>query len=73
MWIKTDPRHLIYKRANIIILRPSILGRFQYEAGTGHVETKNDWSIDTSFTDHSSIETWDKDWLWTRFPDITTL
>ena len=66
-WIFEDPRYTIYKRCNIIILRPSGPAGI-WTAGTGFVETKNGWSITTSFTDHRLIDDWDKSWCWTRAP-----
>jgi hypothetical protein len=70
-WKKDDPRDTIYKRANIIILRPHISGH-GWEAGTGDVETKNSYCIWTFFENHPFFaegDKWDKDWLWCRAPD----
>lgn len=66
-WIFEDPRHTIYKRCNIIILRPAGPAGI-WHAGTGHVETKNGWSITTSFEDHRTIPEWDPSWCWARAP-----
>jgi hypothetical protein len=66
-WLHDDPRHTIYKRCNIIILRPAG-ARGHWHAGTGYVETKNGWSILTSFEDRRVIDEWDKTWLWSRAP-----
>jgi hypothetical protein len=71
-WKNTDPRHDIYKRANIIIIRPSSLGGGHKEAALGHVETKNVYCVFTDFKDgttHIGEESdWDEAWLWTRTP-----
>ena len=64
-WRNTDPRIHIYKRADIIILRPV------RDLGYGQVETKNGWSISTDFEDHRSIDEWDPDWFWSRAPDLS--
>jgi hypothetical protein len=66
-WNEGDPRQVIYKRANIIILRP--ISAYHYEAGTGTVETKNGWRITSSFENHSRIEEWDEAWLWSFAPN----
>ena len=66
-WNKGDPRNSINKRANIFILRPASSG-YHWETGIGNVETKNGWSIWTSFAGHSSIDNWDEDWLWSWAP-----
>lgn len=62
-WQNYDPRSIIYKRANIIILRPTHI------LGTGFVDTKDGWDIRTSFEDHRSIDKWDPDWKWCRSPN----
>ena len=70
-WKKTDPRHSINKRDNIVILRPSILGNGLMEASCAQVETKNEYCIFTSFDNHKVItenEKWDQDWMWTWAP-----
>lgn len=69
MWRKNDPRFDINKRASIIIARPSMRG--QWLTGTAHVDTKEGWSIITSFEDHRSIDKWDPDWTWCFAPDDT--
>jgi hypothetical protein len=71
-WKNTDPRIDIYKRARIVILRPSLLGGGILEAGVGQVETKNGYSILTDFENHSWVsedEKWDEAWYWIRTPD----
>lgn len=67
-WRDTDPRYDINKRSNIIILRPESYGH--WKAGTAHVETKEGWSIRTSFEDYRSIDDWNTDWLWCFAPLI---
>ena len=69
-WKSGDPRSELVglKHAAIVILRPHRDGGKRWEAGTAHVEMKHGWYIHTSFDDHSSIEKWDPDWLWTRAP-----
>lgn len=62
-WVYEDPRHTIWKRANIVILRPG--GR----AGTAHVECKHAWFIHTTFEDYPRIDEWDPAWCWARIPD----
>lgn len=76
IWEERDPRHTIYKRAKIIIIKPNIDGRSKLDIGIGDVETKNGYSIWTSFLDYNqkpiSIhegDDWDKDWKWIRFPE----
>lgn len=69
MWRNQDPREFINKRADILILRPGATGS-SYRVGQGQVETKNAWSIWTSFDDHKHIDEWDPLWWWdwSRFP-----
>lgn len=68
VWKYTDPRFDINKRADIVILRPSLVGHGHMNAGTAHVDTKEGWWIITDFPDHPSIEEWDPDWCWTFAP-----
>lgn len=74
VWLNTDPRISINKRADIIILRPACPGPGEYfvggkyMAGTGQVETKHGWYIHTSFADHHGVDDWDPTWLWTWAP-----
>ena len=71
MWHSTDPLHDLVgrKRANIIILRPSLTGH-HYDAGTGYCEMKHGWHVATSFTGEESriIDKWDQAWLWCLSP-----
>jgi len=67
-WLFEDPRHTIYKRCHIIILRPIGGGPGVWRAGTGYVETHQGWSITTSFEDHGVIHDWDPSWCWARAP-----
>jgi hypothetical protein len=72
-WKNSDPRIDINKRAEIVILRPSLTGKL--EAGTGSVETKHVYCVFTSFENHSLVsedEEWDEAWLWIRMPDKET-
>jgi hypothetical protein len=73
MWRNDDPREHINKRADILILRPT--GGTSYRVGQGKVETKNGWSIWTTFEDHQHIEDWDPLWWWdwSRFPGIVVM
>jgi hypothetical protein len=73
MWRNDDPREHINKRADILILRPT--GGTNYRVGQGQVETKNGWSIWTTFEDHQHIEDWDPLWWWdwARFPGIVVM
>ncbi len=69
-WKKTDPRHSINKRDDIVILRPAI-GHGLFYAGTAHIDTKETWCIFTDFEDHSLInadDEWNPDWQWTWAP-----
>jgi len=69
-WKNTDPRDEIYKRATIVIVRPSLNGA--PETGIGHVETKNGYSVLTDFEIHSMVsedEKWDEAWWWIRAPE----
>ena len=69
MWKATDPRIDINKRAFIVILRPSLLGG--WTAGTAYVDTKEVYTICTSFKDYQVIgadENWDPDWKWAFGP-----
>ena len=69
-WKRTDPRLAINKRAEIVILRPAVSGGF-WAAGMGSVETKNAYSVLTSFDDHPLVgedEEWDIDWRWSLAP-----
>jgi hypothetical protein len=74
MWKNTDPRVDIYKWARIVILRPSLLGFGNMIAGIGEVETKNTWTIFTSFSDRRSYidadTKWNEDWYWARAPEV---
>lgn len=66
-WRYTDPRSEINKRAKIIILKPE--QGSNWEAGTGFVDTKDGWYIDTSFDrQFSENDEWDQDWCWTWAP-----
>lgn len=70
-WSNADPRDTIYKRANIIILRPNTQGQFGNEVGEGWVETKEGYHIHTTFEDHRHIsadDKWDPIWWWVRGP-----
>lgn len=69
VWKNTDPRYDINKRDDIVILRPSLSGH--WEAGIGHVDTKNGWDIFTNFENRSFIsadDEWDEMWQWTFAP-----
>lgn len=69
MWKNSDPRTDINKRDVIVILKPGLNTAF--ETGIGYVETKNGWSIRTSFENHkliSETDKWDQDWLWCYAP-----
>ena len=71
MWKNTDPRLDIDKRADIVILRPSLTGFGHRTAGVGQVETKNGWSVHTSFEDYKCLhasEEWNPDWQWAFGP-----
>lgn len=68
MWSNEDPRERINKRADILILRPT--GGSSYRVGQGQVETKNGWSIWTTFEDHKYIESWDPLWWWDWAPTL---
>jgi len=71
MWKNIDPRLCIDKRADIVILRPSLNGHGQRTAGTGQVDTKEVWCISTSFDDYSLIgvgDDWNPDWYWAFGP-----
>lgn len=73
MWSSTDPRLDINKRAFIVILRPSLTGHGHKMAGVGQVETKNGWSIYTSFDDYKYINAdaaWNPDWQWAFQPRV---
>ena len=62
-WSNEDPRLTIYKRADIIIVRPD------GKTGKARVETHHGYSIITSFDDHGSIDDWDQDWFWIHAPE----
>jgi hypothetical protein len=69
VWLTTDPRYSINKRADIVILRPDLEGRL--EASIGYVDTKDSWSIWTSFENRSFIsadDKWQDGWFWTWAP-----
>jgi hypothetical protein len=69
-WKNTDPRDEIYKRATIVIVRPNLNGA--PETGIGFVETKNGYSILTSFENHGLVdegEKWDEAWWWILAPE----
>ena len=67
-WRNIDPREIYtYNRKNIVILRPNTSG-ITYVAGTASIDTKNNYSIITSFEDHKCIEDWDIDWWWIEAP-----
>jgi hypothetical protein len=73
-WSNADPRDTIYKRANIIILRPNTQGQFGNEVGEGWVETKEGYHIHTTFEDHRNIsadDKWDPIWWWVMGPAKT--
>jgi len=70
-WRNTDPRYLINKSADIVIIRPSIKGHGLLEAGIGYVSTKESWSIWTPFENYKLIsvdDKWNTDWSWTWAP-----
>jgi hypothetical protein len=70
IWKKEDPRFLINKRADIVVLRPSLLGSC-FTALMGSVETKNGWSIILECEDYKYIsadDNWPQDWVWTWAP-----
>jgi hypothetical protein len=72
IWRNTDPRYLINKWADIVIIRPSTEGRGKLEAGIGHVSTKECWSIWTPFENYKYIsvdDKWNTDWSWTWAPN----
>jgi len=67
-WYSEDPRETISKRGMIVILRRGDKG---WESLIGQVEVKNDWCIFISgLSNISHGDKWDKDWLWTRFPEV---
>lgn len=69
IWKNSDPRLDIYKRAEIIIIKPGINGK---EIGFGSVETKNSYDIFTNFENYKLIsadDNWDDSWIWTRIPE----
>jgi hypothetical protein len=71
IWSNADPRNTIYKRATIVILRPRASGH-GWETGIGQVETKNGYSVLTSFENHDLVaegEKWDELWMWVRAPE----
>jgi hypothetical protein len=68
VWRNQDPREYINKRADILILRPT--GGTRYRVGQGQVETKNAWSIWTTFEDHQHIDEWDPLWWWDWAPQL---
>jgi hypothetical protein len=69
-WRRGDPRALIYKHREIIILRPSTSG-YGWTAGTASVETKHTYSILTSFEDYPLIDDWNEDWAWCFAPELS--
>jgi len=71
IWKREDPRLLINKRANIVVLRPSLLGHGNFSPLMGYVETKNGWSIILECEECALIsadDNWPQDWVWTWAP-----
>lgn len=65
LWQNTDPRFSVGKYADIVILRPD------REPCQAQVDTKNGWSICTSYDDHGHLgadAVWNQDWQWTWAP-----
>lgn len=69
-WSNEDPRWTIYKRADIVVIRPSSLGHNHREACLAQVETHHAYSVVTDFKEgrHAFYEgdTWDDTWWWER-------
>lgn len=64
-WRSTDPRIDIYKRADIVIIRPD------GSISKAHVDTKEVYCIFTDFSDYRSIcenKNWDSSWKWIYGP-----
>jgi hypothetical protein len=73
MWSNTDPRESIDKRANIIILRPSLIGVSHPEVAYAQVDTKEVYCIFTDFENYRCINAdmkWDPSWQWEFAPDL---
>ncbi len=80
-WQNEDPRNVVYKRAEIILLKRVQNGWQPFAAS---VETKHGWSI--SIHHHNpeaaalsgvartltEVDEWDPDWLWTYAPEVNT-
>lgn len=73
VWKSDDPRHTIYKRATIVIVRPRAPGIDRAQSCVAGVETKHGYSIDTGFEKPYSLigegDGWPEDWQWTRAPE----
>ena len=74
-WRRCDPREHFWKRGSIVVFRPSPIGQGLFDAGVGTVETKNGYSVLTSFQEHPLVgedDRWPEGWLWIEAPDPTT-
>jgi len=71
-WKNTDPRIAIYKRADIIIVRPKTPGFDRPQATMATVETGHGYYIHTDFEEPydrvGEGDDWATDWLWTFAP-----
>ncbi len=73
VWKNDDPRITIYKRANIVILRPSAQGHGLIESACASVEIHHGYNIMTDFKDGKTWfdegSDWEPDWVWTFAPE----
>lgn len=71
MWSNNDPRIEISKTGNIVILRKDELTGRLKNVGHAVVDTKESWSIITSYEDIPVIgshDKWNNTWLWCLAP-----
>jgi len=71
VWRSDDPRHTIYKRATIVIVRPRAPGIDRPQSSVARVETHHGYSISTEFEKPliGEGDDWPEDWQWARGPE----
>ncbi len=69
MWYNNDPRHVVGKRATVVVWCPPDV------VFTAYVETKNTYWVDVrnhpsnTMASNGIGDNWPEGWLWTWLPD----